>query len=360
MNSHASATTWASTTAFADRLFAHLPRTDQRQWAHTYLTGLLNTTGKKSVRRLAATVSGSPTASHSLHQFINASPWKWRPVRDELLSLTSQFVAPQAWIIDLAIQRKRGGHSCGVHQRSLPATGRSVTCQVGIGAFLATQEEALPVDWRLLLPEAWTKDPQRRLRARIPDHIGSLTLEQQALDLVDALAARTGAATVPVVADLGAGPGALALASALSRRNHDFVITVPASTRTAASGRLADRHTCSVVVAGARTMRNLTHPGSDHGTYRLFTAPTEDGLAPGRAWLTNMTHAGTAQLLTLVRMRSRAVQAVQRLQNDFGLGDFEGRSYPGWHHHMTLVSAAYACSRLTRIPSAPQPLPALT
>ncbi|MFC0110199.1 hypothetical protein ACFFRB_28540 [Kibdelosporangium aridum subsp. largum] len=30
-----------------------------------------------------------------------------------------------------------------------------------------------------------------------------------------------------------------------------------------------------------------------------------------------------------------------RLRDDFGLRHFEGRSYAGWHHHVTLVSAAH-------------------
>lgn len=52
------------------------------------------------------------------------------------------------------------------------------------------------------------------------------------------------------------------------------------------------------------------------------------------------------------------------LEEDCGLLDFEGRSYPGWHHHMTLVSAAYTYSRLyspastaLAAPDAPVPLP---
>jgi len=39
---------------------------------------------------------------------------------------------------------------------------------------------------------------------------------------------------------------------------------------------------------------------------------------------------------------------------DFGLLDFEGRSFPGWYHHMALVSAAYTYRRLhglTAVPS---------
>jgi SRSO17 transposase len=30
------------------------------------------------------------------------------------------------------------------------------------------------------------------------------------------------------------------------------------------------------------------------------------------------------------------------LRGEFGLQDFEGRSFTGWHHHVTLVSAAHA------------------
>ncbi|MFD0431908.1 hypothetical protein ACFQ60_46150 [Streptomyces zhihengii] len=38
--------------------------------------------------------------------------------------------------------------------------------------------------------------------------------------------------------------------------------------------------------------------------------------------------------------------AVRDVQNELGLLDFEGRSFPGWHHHMTLASAAYLYRRL--------------
>jgi SRSO17 transposase len=29
------------------------------------------------------------------------------------------------------------------------------------------------------------------------------------------------------------------------------------------------------------------------------------------------------------------------MHEEFGLGDFEGRSFRGWHHHVTLASAAF-------------------
>src|SRR4051794_29080320 len=149
-----------SVPAFADQLFEHLPRTDQRKWARAYLEALMTTRGKKTVRRLAASVSDSPTASQSLHQFVNASPWDWMPVRQEIARWAETRLTPQAWLLDFAVIRKRGEHSCGVHRRFDPATGRSATCQVGVGAFLANADAAVPVDWRLLLPGSWANDPQ--------------------------------------------------------------------------------------------------------------------------------------------------------------------------------------------------------
>ncbi|MGQ4426735.1 hypothetical protein ACN6LL_001412, partial [Streptomyces violaceoruber] len=53
-------------------------------------------------------------------------------------------------------------------------------------------------------------------------------------------------------------------------------------------------------------------------------------------------------ILALLQRPDLTRVALQRLQDDFGLLDFEGRSFPGWHHHMTMASAAGVYSHLTR------------
>jgi hypothetical protein len=378
-----------SVPVFTETVFENLPRTDQRRWAQIYLQSLLTTTGKKSVRRLAAAASQSPTASQSLHQFVNASPWDWAPVREELARWTSQRMTPLVYAVDLAVIRKRGEHSCGVHRRFVPSTGRSVTCQVGIGAFLTDRHQAVPVDWRLMLPGAWTRDPGRRGRTRIPEEVGPRPLEQHVLDLVDGLAAGSGAAPVPVFADMSNEPGAGALIRGLSRRNRDFVIAVPGNLPVVAgrhlrltpqggtresglvltarslfgteSGGLAGIETIAPGPGQSRPLTVLTSfvalPGTapapgglPRRTYRLFALRAQ-GRQPARLWLTNLTHTRMESLLALTRLRTRSAEAVQRLGNDFGLADFEGRSFPGWHHHMTLISAAYAYSHLNGVGS---------
>ncbi|MCY0942898.1 IS701 family transposase [Streptomyces antarcticus] len=384
---HALMSSKVSMPAFTERVFEGLPRMDQRRWAQMYVQSLLTTPGKKSVRRLAAAVSDSPTASQSLHQFVNASPWDWAPVRSELARWTEQETTPRAWLLDLAVLRKRGEHSCGVHRRFVPSTGRSVTCQVGVGGFLATRDGAVPVDWRLLLPGSWTKDPERRQRTRIPDDAGQRSLEQHALDVVDTLAGATRTAPVPVVADLGESAGAARLVRGLSQRGRDFVVAVPGSLQVLAGRHLrlhrpeatdgksmliAARSLFEFDATGLTRIETvgpwgggpgrhhtvmssfvrLPDPASTgmqvHRTYRLFAVASERGRQPVKLWLTNLTHARTEEVLALTGLLDRSAETVRELEDDFGLLDFEGRSYPGWHHHMTLVSAAYAYDRLGR------------
>jgi SRSO17 transposase len=68
-----------------------------------------------------------------------------------------------------------------------------------------------------------------------------------------------------------------------------------------------------------------------------------------RTWLTNFPHARTAELQKLFRKFQNArEEAMIALSAQYGLLDFEGRSFPGWHHHVTLVSAAYVLSHLPR------------
>ncbi|QNE79607.1 transcriptional regulator (plasmid) [Streptomyces finlayi] len=368
----------------AEQVFGHLPRADQRAWAQAYLAGLLTTEGKKSVRRMAATVSGSPTASQSMHQFLNASPWDWAPARAELMRWAEQRLSPHAWVLSAAVLRKRGDHSCGVHRRFVPATGRSVNCQLAVGAFLTSGTEAVPMHWGLLLPGTWADDQTRRARARIPDDADHRTIEQHALDLVDLLCASTQLSARPVVADLSHHTGVASLVRGLSRRGREFIVSLPGRTPvvpvvggTTARGAYASKLPAAVEaqrlfgLKHSAQFRPNAHEGLDRGadrtavmttlvrlpqvrlarqaphpTYRVFGVRSCVGPRSPRIWLTNMTQRRTDELIALARLQHRAGATVQSLEDDFGLLDFEGRSYPGWHHHMTLVSAAFAYSRL--------------
>ncbi|MBN3932815.1 transposase [Streptomyces verrucosisporus] len=395
MTTHALTDTRGPVPAFADSIFERLPRADQRRWARAYLQGLLATPGKKSVRRIAAALSESPTVSQSLHQFVNASPWDWAPPREELVRWVEHRTRPQAWTVDLAVLRKRGEHSCGVHRRFVPSTGRSATCQVGVGAFLAVPDGAFPVDWRLLLPGPWARDPQRRRRARIPDGVHDQPVERHVLDLVDILASVSRAVPVPVVADLSASPDAVDLVRGLTLRDRHFVVAVPDDFKVVLGRHLKVQQRGGSGVRGMliaarspfqfetgglfQTETVPAEPGHRRGTtvmtslvhlptalvsdsqpprtYQLFAVRTAGDRRPPRLWLTSLTRARADERLALVRTLSRTAESVRRMEKDFGLLDFEGRSYPGWHHHMTLVSAAYAYSRLDGSGIAARPLP---
>ncbi|WP_030966424.1 transposase [Streptomyces sp. NRRL S-378] len=365
---------------FTERLFGHLPRADQRRWARVYLQGLLTTPGKKTVRRLAASVTTSPTASQSLQQFINASPWEWDPARAELLRWVEERHPVHAWTIGQVCFPKRGEHSVGVHRRFDPVAGRIVNCQFGFGLFLSLDGMSVPVDWRLVLPESWSVDPALRRRARISPDVAHQSPESLVLALIDSTAARTSSVRVPVVADLSRLGSAAALIGMLGRRGHDFLVSVPPALTVCAAGPAHAgepvRSTARVTTAGELARRgNTSHPytappagpagrpqrlrihsalvrvpGADlavpggQQTYRLFGegGPGTGARAGGAVWLTNMSRHRMDDLLRLVRHSGRAAATLGVLADGFGLLDFEGRSFPGWHHHMTLMSAAYA------------------
>ena len=48
------------------------------------------------------------------------------------------------------------------------------------------------------------------------------------------------------------------------------------------------------------------------------------------------------QIVRLIKERYRTEQAYEELKGELGLDHFEGRSFPGWHHHVSVVLCAYA------------------
>lgn len=51
---------------------------------------------------------------------------------------------------------------------------------------------------------------------------------------------------------------------------------------------------------------------------------------------------GLRRFVRLAKGRWRIEQEYRELKDELGLDHFEGRSWPGWHHHVTLATMAYA------------------
>ncbi|MFJ4972550.1 IS701 family transposase [Streptomyces sp. NPDC088755] len=351
---------------FTETVFSSLRRADQRRWAHTYVEALLNTPGKKSIRRLAQTVSTSPTTVQSLRQLVSLSPWDWDPVLYALTRWADRHGPDPVCAIGRASLPKRGESSVGVHRYFDLSSGRALNGQLALGAFMCFGPVQVPVDWRLHLPVEWTEDERLRRRTRIPDTMPYRPMWAQALQLIDTLGARTGSMSAPIVADMSSDPDVALLIHGLGRRGRDFVMAVPHNLTVLPVGE-SEQTTIAQLVArpraslGAPEMVVVTAPdGSSRSTrvhaglvhltgtqrrpvgppHRLF-AEILPGSRPGHLWVTSLTQCHLGGVASLAALASCTTSAVEHMERDFGLLDFEGRSLPGWYHHMVLVSAAY-------------------
>ncbi|MGV9252836.1 IS701 family transposase [Streptomyces sp. NPDC003697] len=375
--------------AFSAEIFSPLPRADQRRWAEIYLRGLLITEGKKSIRRIANAVS-IYRADQSLQQFINQSPWDWEPVR----ALTARYVdtalAPTSWSIERIIIPKRGDRSVGVQRRFVPEAGRIVNSQLALGIFLSAGELSIPADWRIALTDGWNQDAALRRAAYIPDSVSGKPEWFEVLSMINEMTRHWKLAPVPVVGDLRHFTDVGQLIAGLAGAGADFALQVDGSlfiipaNRGAAGGRGAGRGKPGSVVTvreyltEAERKPPLTAPLTltrvssrsailsslaripivqpSHGrTTRIIRVIGEwnDTCGFTRFWVTNLLQRSLSDVLDLARntFHNRVDEGV--ITSEYGLRDFEGRSYRGLHHHLTMVSAAAAYAGLSARPDYP-------
>lgn len=373
---------------FLEEIFRPLHRAEQRRWARAYLRGLIHVSGRKTPRSMARTERLPPAAAHSLHQFINTSTWDWEPVRRRLALRVAAGAAPYAWTATELLIPKRGEHSVGVHRRLDAETGRTVNCQRAVGLFLVTDAHCFPVDWSLVLDGPWGWDQERRLRARIPEEETARSVGACVLDYAAGTAAQPRLPRLPWVLDLTRSEDASGVLAGLARHRADILCEVNPGQVVIGGRRTPTVTTVGVLMdernarqpyvmtrhspadprsrGGARAplytyagtvrlpLRTVGADGAARG-YRLLELPDPDGLRPARYWITSLADRRVERILALMRSRATVRSTVTALQERFGVLDFEGRSYPGWHHHMTMTSAAYAYQHLRRRGSVPAP-----
>jgi SRSO17 transposase len=156
--------------------------------AHQYLCGLFQAE-KRNIEKICEKVVDSEM--QNLNHFISESPWEWEPVIARIGEDTSRLFAGRAEKIGLLIDesgwKKAGKQSVGVGRQYLGSLGKVDNGQVAVFASLVQGEHIGIIDTRLYLPESWTTDPKRCLKAGIPsDKMAFRTKPELAVEMVRA------------------------------------------------------------------------------------------------------------------------------------------------------------------------------
>ncbi|MET9240106.1 IS701 family transposase [Nonomuraea sp. NPDC051941] len=325
---------------FCEDLFTSFLRSDQRRWGEVYVHGLVSVPGRKSIRRISNHVVGRPV-DQCLQQFINQSPWDWAPVRQRLAQLLVEAIRPKAWVLEEVVFPKNGSKSVGVARQFANSAGRLLNCQIGLAVVMVGEDGGCPVNWRLLLPRSWDEDDGLRSRARVPAHEHSRPHWRHLLQAVDEMVVDWGLPPAPIVVDGRSMPGVELLLAGLAERGLPYLVRVSPGTLPAGGSGLPARPVLEplrprlqVVQGQAGTRPLYQQQGQGHRWY-----PRSGARA---MWLTDLGRNRVSDLAGLVGLRNRAASVLASVAAESGLQHFEGRSFQGWHHHVTLVSVAHA------------------
>jgi SRSO17 transposase len=355
-----------------------------------YIDGLLGDSARKSMSAMLARIS-EPTSYQAFQHFITHAPWEAEALWKRLRAVTPARTG--ILILDETSFPKSGPHSVGVGRQYCGALGKVANCQVAVTAALWAGQRAWPMGTSLYLPEAWTSDPARRANARIPAAVTFQEKWRLALTLLRRTRA-AGITLTAVVADAEYGdnstlrrtlhrlqlPYALGISPTLTvfggtptlrvdltqprprNRRAGWPDRDPLGVRTL-SDSLAPRAWRRVA------WRNGTNPPWEADFAALRVTPATDwrqrrlapeiwllcerGLGPTgrrRHYLVSLpATASLQQLVRLAHQRWAIEQHYQDLKTELGLDHFEGRSYPGWQHHMAISAVAYAFLQTERL-----------
>lgn len=207
---------------FIDR-FGHRKRSAM---CPLYIAGLIGPGDRKSIEPMAARLA--PGQYDRLHHFISDGIWDDEPLSLELARQADRMLgADDAFlVIDDTALPKKGEHSVGVAPQYASMLGKRANCQTLESLTLARDEDPVPVALRLFLPESWTGDPSRLLKAGVPEAMREpRTKPEIALGEIDRLIA-AGLRFGVVLADAGYGLSA-AFRQGLSDRGLVWAVGIP-------------------------------------------------------------------------------------------------------------------------------------
>lgn len=365
-----------------------------------YVAGLIGPGDRKSMQPMAA--RDGAVSYDQLHHFIADGVWDSTSLEAALLAEADRLVGGEEafLVIDDTCLPKKGEHSVGVAPQYASSLGKTANCQSLVSVTLASREVPVAVGLRLFLPKAWTNDPDRMFRARVPEDrqtfLSKPGIAIEEIDRVRAAGVRFGC----VLADAGYGSSGpfrqalsargLAWAVGLSRRQNVYPADVGLVFPEAGRGRRRKYHLPDRIAVSAEQMlgeekwRKISWRRGTKGRLNCQFAALRIRIADGhrhrmadgrvqampgdeKVWLIGERRAtgerkyyasnlpadtNLKALAAAVKARWICEQAHQQLKEELGLDHFEGRSWTGLHRHALMTMIAYAFLQSRRLKAA--------
>lgn len=396
---------------FAEQMLGGLPRSDQRAKGELYVRGLLLDGQRKSMQPMAARLGVDHqglqqfiTSSTWDYEQVRANVARWASHAIE----PDAYV-----VDDTGFPKDGNASPCVARQYSgtLGKTGNcqiGVSLQMVSDhtSLAANWRLFCPAAWddtTIDDPVAAEQVRRRRQRAGIPDQIRHREKWRLALEMLDQMTTQWELPKRPVVADSGYGD-ATEFRLGLHERGFTYVVQVAATisayphdarpVHPAYSGRgrppkpgypdapsnlrdlaiAAGRAACRAVTWRQGTRKTARNPSAtmrshflairvrpaNHHIPRagdaslpdvwLIAEWPPDQPEPIKYWLSNMDQRTPLKnLVRLAKIRWRVEHDYRELKTGLGLDHFEGRSFIGWHRHVTLVVLAQAFCTLLRL-----------
>lgn len=329
-------------------------RKENHDHANMYLSGRLQRLDRRTLEPIA---NENGVHRRALQHFVGAGPWDDAPIMDTFIEqVAEELGTPKGVLIfDASGFQKWGKKSVGVQRQWCGRLGKRENCQVGEFLAYASSKGHTLVDHRLYLPQSWIDDRQRCNEAHVPSDVTF----QKGWELSYAMLKERSAALPHrwVLGDDAYGR-VVALRKKLDADNERYLLEVPSNTQVRLHSRNGKEQSVASIASSlpAKAWKRVRTRDGEKGPIQVqafktrVTTGTADDSRRETLLLTKNPKTGehwyylsnASPLISVSTMAKAAAcrhyieQSFELAKGDVGLGEYEVRSWVGWHHHMTL------------------------
>ena len=365
-------------------------RREQREQSEKYLQGLLSESKNKSVEAMILHREGdNPNAIRASQQFLGQGAWKDEPILRRHWQEVDKELGDENGVViaDGSDFPKQGQESVGVKRQMCGQLGKIANCQAGVFLSYASHKGYTLLDRRLYLPMEWIEAESyadRRQQCGIPEDISFQTKPELAAEMIEAVHKAGDLRHRWLTCDAAFGRdtafldrvGKLLFYFAEVDVDTQVWLTRPATHIPEWSGR-GRKPTRPKLLDGQPTAQTVTALGesivADSWTRQTIkegskgplvadfacirVVAVRDSLPGPDVWLVFRRNLDTGEikfylsnapadttlqtLAWLSGMRWPTESCFEESKQELGMGDYQVRSWKGWHHHMTLVILAH-------------------